>query len=416
MMPSPARALDSASSSVSSSSSVRSAISASLAFSTVSGEDQYRDEAFDEESSSVVALPPTLPAVHVGGSGHIAEENREETRDYEDDVFEDDDPLQSSSDLIRRTVVEEDALEDYSGEQFEDEDERASERYGDGSFDDAHQVEPIGVSFETHNHLRAERETKELISMATKDGDVPIAVQIDEKQIPSEWYSDNIRSLLRGQNASSGRRFQTAASKPNREIPLDSFALLQQRIQSRLLQPSKPTLAGSSKRILQAPSSRRAGGSKVPRSYVEKMLNNARIHRLLSTSFDHMVPTNEDHHVSLRRSKNPLDTFCSVKQAHLEGKLATLRFESVQVQSYTQNASEGNDMSIATMQFVREMTAAQREILHVGNNGDESDTPLFRCMENRAPNLETTAAVTQRRLDESRMLIERANQLLSSKG
>ncbi|KAF1326654.1 hypothetical protein FI667_g8156, partial [Globisporangium splendens] len=164
-------------------------------------------------------------------------------------------------------------------------------------------------------------------------------------------------------------------------------------------------------------------GAQLPRAWIDKLMNKAKVERFLSTCVGSALSSdNEDgRDVSSLRESMPetraeyrkplspsLQTFCSVKQARLEGKLATLQMENEWRRHHTGNETTGNAMSIATLEFMHGMMVEQRKIACVGNGTGPS-------LEHRASNnFEPTTVMAQTCLEESRMLVERANRLLPS--
>lgn len=389
----------------------------------------YEDESFEEESGRQQLSPAAQPEM---------EERRGEASSNEDDSAYDDDAFEDEP-----TVTLDDDDDDYSADAFEDQgdelqvghdeaeaketaalsgsqgDEEAIASYGDESFE----ADLVADEVKSPNHQAREQQRadeEELAPAGVEDCTIDTQAA-DDPTTPTlrhQWYSDKIKALSTG-NAHRGHALLSPATVAH-TIPIKACHALQRQLLRKSKQlPTSQLPRGRRMR----PSSKHALGASLPTEFIDKMLCNAKIQQLLHTPFDRLTSESEQNEahrqvaaVSIPHKRN-LSTFCAVKRANLEGKLATIRFETQWARSCTKHASETNEMSIGTLSLVQEMMAAQREILQTSPTSSEpAEETLFSCMQTRAPCLDLTVENTKRCLQDSRLLREQATKVLRGCG
>lgn len=388
----------------------------------------YEDESFEEESGRQQLSPAAQPETEErrGKASSNGDDNA-----YDDDAFEDEpaatlddgddystDAFEDQGDELQVGHDEAEAKEtaELSGSQG---DEEAIASYGGESFEaDSAADEAKSPSHQSREQQSADEE--ELTPAGVEDCAIDTQAA-DDPTTPTfrhQWYSDKIKTLSTG-NAHRGHALLSPATVAH-TIPIKACHALQRQFLRKSKQlPTSQLPKGRHMR----PSSKHALGASLPIEFIDKMLCNTKAQRLLHTPFDHLASEseqNEAHHQAAAVSiphKHNLSTFCAVKRVNLEGKLATIRFETQWARSYTKHSFETNEMSIGTLSLLQEMMAAQRKILQTSSTTSEpAEETLFSCMQTRAPCLDLIVENTKRCLRDSQLLREQATRLLRRRG
>lgn len=389
-----------------SSSSVHSEVS------TTEADAQYQYESLEEDTSHCL--------VGLGVEEHQQDAANASGDEYDDDAF-DDEPVALEDDYstdgfenqddndeelrIGQGVMVADAIDEHQGSC---EDEKVFASYGDESFE----ADADGDKATSVSQVRELQTGDQEVSPTTNE-DLAVATQatkdLSKWTLSHRWYSDKIKMLSTGDaHRESGTQSSMTVAPL---IPKYIWCALQQQLLHNTKQPAASVL----RRDHRGRSLSRGSGSNLPSEFIGKMLSNAKTHRLLHTSFDRMITEASKATQTVSPHKRQLDTFCAVKRADLEGKLATIRFEDQWALSCTKHAFETNEMSIGTLELVQEMMAAQRSILRSPGSSKSAGDTLFSCMQIQAPNLDLTVESTKRCLAESRWLRAQAAKVLRSR-
>lgn len=340
-------------------------------------EARSKEERGDEQQEC--GNPPPLSS---GASGEYDDdafegENEDTLHDehesYSDDGFEDPDTVDQDPDLCAPYAS-------YGDDRFETESgDTASSSPNDAKRADERESPP--------------QETLNLVG--EQEPEVESAQQSSlEDPLVRKWCSSKIEALT-----------ARLSRPPSLPMPSSQQLLSQDAVQGLLtqLQRTSKSERGATNTLGRL----RAALPTLPRESTRSMLANAKAKRLLHTSFDRMV-TSIDSDLAMPTRTKHLSTFCDVKRASLEGKLATSRFENAWARSCTQDASAPQQMSIRTLQFIEELVAAQRLVFAAAGDADT----LFSCMKTCAPTLDRTVEATEQCLRESQRLRTQAARVL----